>query len=150
MKISAGAFMLLLIFSMFFMGGCVSNYSLEGTWQLHSVMTIEGEDTTRTDYTQGLKGIKMLNETHFAFFQHDLNQGRESDSLYVSGGGTYTYQDGIYTEHLEYCNFRVYENNIFEFEVLVSDDTLIQRGTEEVAEAGVNIYIIETYIRVDE
>jgi hypothetical protein len=123
--------------------------SILGTWQLLSVLTIEGPDSIWTDYTGRIKGIKMFNETHFAFFQHDLNQGKESDSLYVSGGGPYTYEDGIYTEQLEYCNFRVYENNTFEFELSVSGDTMIQRGMEEVAEAGINKYIYETYVRID-
>jgi len=123
--------------------------SIIGTWQLLTVLTIEAEDSVLTEYTEGIKGIKMLNDTHFAFFQHDLNQGKESDSLYVSGGGTYTYKDGIYTENLEYCNFRYYENNTFEFEVVVTGDTLLQRGEEEVAEAGISKYIIETYVRVD-
>ena len=123
--------------------------SMIGTWQLLTVLTIEGEDTVMTSYTEGVKGIKMLNETHFAFSQHDLNQGKESDSLYVSGGGTYTYKDGIYTENLEYCNFRFYENNTFEFEVVVTGDTLLQRGEEEVPEAGISKYIIESYVRVD-
>ena len=122
--------------------------SILGTWQLLTVLTIEGADSLLNDYTQGVKGIKMFNETHFAFFQHDLNQGKEKDSLYVSGGGPYTYKDGVYTEHLEYCNFRVYENNSFEFELFVTGDTLVQKGTEELAEAGVNKYIIETYVRV--
>lgn len=123
--------------------------SMVGTWQLLTVLTIEGEDSVLTDYTQGVKGIKMLNDTHFAFFQHDLNQGADSTVMYVSGGGLYTYVDGIYAEHLEYCNFRVYENNIFEFEVEVLGDSLIQRGEEEVPEAGISKYIIETYVRVD-
>ena len=83
-------------------------------------------------------------------FQHDLNQGRDSSSLYVSGGGTYTFIDGIYTENLEYCNFREYENNSFSFEVSIMGDTLIQRGEEVVEEAGVDKYILETYIRLVE
>ncbi len=123
--------------------------SIIGTWQLLAVLTIEGQDSVLTEYTKGVKGIKMLNDTHFAFFQHDLDQGKKSDSLYVSGGGTYTFKEGIYTENLEYCNFRFYENNTFEFEVVVTGDTLIQRGEEEVAEAGVSKYIVETYVRVE-
>jgi len=149
---------LLFLFLIWFAGGACTQESksstkettsILGTWQLLSVLTIEGTDSVWTDYTQGIKGIKMFNETHFAFFQHDLNQGKESDSLYVSGGGPYTFKDGIYTERLEYCNFRVYENNTFEFELTVSGDTLIQKGMEEVVEAGVNKYIYETYVRVD-
>lgn len=147
---------LLLTLVLLFGKGCVGSTSPEeaspsmvGTWQLLTVLTIENGDSVLTDYTQGVKGIKMLNETHFAFFQHDLNQGKDT-AIYVSGGGPYTYVDGIYTEHLEYCNFRVYENNTFEFEVEVKGDTLMQRGEEEVADAGISKYIIETYVRVRE
>ncbi len=42
--------------------------SLTGTWQLLTVLTIEGEDSLVLDYTDGVKGIKMLNETRFSFF----------------------------------------------------------------------------------
>jgi len=51
---------------------------------------------------------------------------------------------------LAYCNFREYEYNSFEFQIYVSGDTLIQRGEELVEEAGVNKYIIETYVRLQE
>jgi len=157
MKTAIGAPILFLFLFLLAGAGCTGNPSqaseaigpsIMGTWQLLTVLTIEGEDSVLTDYTNGVKGIKMLNETHFAFFQHDLNQGKDT-AMYVSGGGPYTYVDGIYTEHLEYCNFRVYENNIFEFEVAVSGDTLIQKGEEEVPEAGIKKYIIETYARVN-
>lgn len=165
MKSSAAVIIIFLLLSGLIGEGCTGNnsqakklpvkegiseetsMSMEGTWRLLSVLTIEGEDSLLTNYTDGVKGIKMLNETHFAFFQHDLHHGKERDSLYVSGGGTYTYVDGIYTEHLEYCNFRVYENNTFSFEVTITGDRLVQRGEEEVAEAGVSKYIIETYVR---
>ena len=124
--------------------------SMVGTWQLLTVLTIEGEDSVLTKYTDGVKGIKMLNDTHFAFFQHDLDQGKDSTAVYVSGGGPYTFVDGLYTEHLEYCNFRYYENNTFEFKVAITGDTLIQRGEEEVEAAGISKYIVETYVRVKE
>jgi len=120
-----------------------------GTWQLLSVKTIEGSDTTIDDFTNGIKGIKMFNKTHFSFFQHDLNQGSDSSALFVSGGGTYSLEGNTYTENLEYCNFRIYELNTFEFELMVKSDTLIQKGIEEVPEAGVDKYILETYIRTE-
>lgn len=122
---------------------------IRGTWQLISVETIEGADTTLDLYTNGIKGIKMFNDTHFSFFQHDLTMGTDSTTaLFVSGGGPYTLVDGQYKEHLEYCNFREYENHSFEFQVAVKGDTLIQRGKEEVKAAGVDKYIIETYLRI--
>lgn len=124
-----------------------NNYSIIGTWQLISVKTIEKGDTTFVDYTNGIKGIKMMNETDFAFFQHDLNQGKDSIATFVSGGGKYEFKNGKYTEHLEYCNFREYENHTFTFDVEIKGDTLIQQGIEELEEHGVKRYIFETYIR---
>ena len=56
--------------------------SLEGTWQLLTVETIEGGDTTFDDYTVGIKGIKVFNDSHFSFFQHDLTQGKDSIAVY--------------------------------------------------------------------
>ncbi len=126
-----------------------SDSPIYGTWQLLTVETIEGGEVSIDKYTEGIKGIKMFNESHFSFFQHDLSQGKDSMAVFVSGGGTYTLVDGIYTENLEYCNFREYEDNSFTFEVVVQGDTLLLRGEEVVEEAGVNKYIIETYVRVE-
>ncbi len=119
-----------------------------GTWQLITVETIEGTDTTFQDYTMDIKGIKMFNDTYFSFFQHDLNQGIDSSAVFVSGGGTYSLEDGLYTENVEYCSVRVYEGKSFKFQVSISGDTLYQRGQEDVPEAGVSKYIIETYVRL--
>jgi len=107
MKTTIGSFILFLF--VLIGVGCTGNSSqaskaidpsIKGTWQLLTVLAIEGEDSVLTDYTQGVKGIKMLNDTHFAFFQHDLNQG-EDTAIYVSGGGPYSFVDGIYPEHRE-------------------------------------------------
>ena len=70
---------------------------IRGTWQLIKVETIQDSDTTIDHYTNGIKGIKMFNESHFSFFQHDLKQGKDSTALFVSGGGTYTLEDGSYS-----------------------------------------------------
>ena len=120
-----------------------------GTWQLISVKTIEGSDTTIDDFTNGIKGIKAFNDSHFSFFQHDLNKGIDSAAMFVAGGGTYFLKGNTYTENLEYCNFRVYEDNTFEFYITLNNDTLIQKGIEEIPEAGIDKYILETYIRTD-
>lgn len=119
-----------------------------GTWQLLSSQTIVGEDTTYKDYTQGMKGIKMLNEDHFAFFSHDLNKGQDSTAAYGSGSGPYTYKDGHYTEYLEFCSARQWEDNTFEFELTVTEDTLIQEGRERIEDLGVDRIIRETYVRL--
>lgn len=125
-----------------------SSLPVIGTWKLISGTLIEGNDTTVTDYTKNLSFIKIINETHFAFLEHDLNQGKDSTAAFVAGGGRYTLTDSIYTEHLEYCNDRAWEGNDFSFVVAVSNDTLIQRGTEKVEVAGVNRLNIEKYVRM--
>lgn len=119
-----------------------------GTWQLLSSHTIVGKDTTFKDYTNGMKGIKMLNEDHFAFFSHDLNKGQDSTAAYGSGSGPYAYENGHYTEYLEFCSARQWEDHTFEFEVMVSGDTLVQEGREKLDDIGVDRIIRETYVRL--
>ncbi len=120
---------------------------IEGTWKLLTGTLIEKGDTVVTDYTKKISFIKIINETHFTFLQHDLNKGKDSAAVYVSGGGTYTLKDSTYTEHLEYCSDRNWEGNDFTFTITINNDTLIQRGTEVVEAAGVNRINIEKYIR---
>lgn len=127
--------------------GAKSTVPIVGTWRLISGTLIENGDTTITGYTRNVSFIKILNNTHFAFLQHDLSQGKDSSAVFVAGGGRYALADSIYTEHLEYCNDRVWEGNDFSFVVTVRNDTLIQRGIEKVKEAGVNRMNIEMYVR---
>src|SRR5688572_21158129 len=119
-----------------------------GTWQLLSGTLIEKGDTTVTDYTQNVSFIKIINDTHFAFLQHDLKKGKDSAAVFVAGGGTYSLTDSSYKEHLEYCSAREWEGNDFTFTVTMKGDTLIQRGIEKVESAGVDRVNIESYIRV--
>jgi len=121
---------------------------LIGTWELVTGTTIEGSDTTITDYTVNQRMIKIINPTHFAFLRHDLKNGKDSTTaVFVSGGGRYTLKEDLYTEYLEYCNLREWENNDFEFKVTVRNDTLIQQGEENVPDAGISRIIIEKYVR---
>ena len=127
--------------------GPKSTVNIIGTWRLVSGTLIENGDTTVTGYTKNVSFIKIINDTHFAFLQHDLSKGKDSSAIFVAGGGHYTLADSIYTENLEYCSDRVWEGNDFSFVVTVKNDTLIQRGIEKVKEAGVNRMNIEMYIR---
>lgn len=121
---------------------------LIGTWKLHSGTLIEKGDTITTDYTQNKSFIKIINDTHFAFFMHDLNKGKDSNAAYTSGGGTYILKDSIYTEHLDYCTAREWEGNDFPFTITISNDTLIQKGIEKIESEGINRMNIEKYVRV--
>ena len=119
-----------------------------GTWKLISGTLIEQKDTVVTDYTQKISFIKIINDTHFAFLQHDLNQGKDSSAVFVAGGGRYTLSDSTYTEQLEYCSARNWEGNHFTFTLTLNGDTLVQKGLEVVESAGVNRINIEKYCRV--
>ncbi|HUR11687.1 MAG TPA: hypothetical protein VM012_09985 [Flavitalea sp.] len=125
-----------------------SQLSINGTWKLQTGTLIEKGDTTVTDYTKKISFIKIINDTHFAFLQHDLSNGKDSGAVYSSGGGSYILKDSTYTEHLEYCSAREWEGHDFTFTVTLSNDTLIQRGEEKVESAGVNRLNIEKYVRV--
>jgi len=124
-----------------------STVPISGTWRLISATLIENGDTTITGYTKNVSFIKIINDTHFAFLQHDLSHGKDSSAVFVAGGGQYTLSDSLYTENLEYCTDRAWEGNDFTFAVTVRNDTLIQRGIEKVEKAGVNRMNIEMYIR---
>lgn len=120
---------------------------ITGSWQLISGTIIEKGDTIVTPYTKDMSFIKIINDTHFSFLQHDLNKGKDT-AVFVAGGGKYSLKDTLYTEHLEYCSARDWEGNDFTFAVAIKNDTLVQRGIEKVESAGVNRINIEKYVRV--
>jgi hypothetical protein len=119
-----------------------------GTWELVTGTTIQGKDTTTTDYTKGKKFLKVINGTHFSFVGHDLSKGKDSASFYTSGAGTYTISDSMYTEHLQFCSDRAWEGNDFVFTVAFRNDMMTQTGIEKIDSLKVNRLNIETYMRV--
>ena len=123
--------------------------SLQGTWKLLTGTIIEKGDTTITDYTKGRSFIKIINASHFAFIMHDLSKGKDSLSAeFSAGAGTYSLNGNSYTEHLEYCNAREWEDHDFPFTVTINGDTLIQSGVEKIEAEGINRINTEKYIRV--
>jgi len=123
-------------------------FSVEGSWKLLSATLIENGDTVVSDYTKNISFIKIINETHFAFLQHDLNKGRDSTASFSAGGGSYTLRDNLYTEHLEYCTARNWEGHDFSFTMTIKGDTLVQSGVEVIESEGINRKNIEKYIRI--
>jgi len=122
---------------------------MEGVWQLISGKTIEKADTTYADYTKGEKMIKIITPTHFSFFRHDLNKGKDSASaVFSAGGGTYKLKGDQYTENLEYCNARDWEGHSFSFSIAITGDTLVQTGLEKIEGTDIDRIISEKYVRV--
>jgi hypothetical protein len=121
---------------------------IEGTWQLLQGTLTEKGKATVTDYTKDQKFIKIINGDHFSFMNHDLVKGKQPKPIYSSGGGKYTLIGDKYTEYLEYCNEREWENNKFEFTITIKNDTLTQKGIEKIDSLGVNRVNVEKYVRL--
>ena len=125
-----------------------SVHPINGTWKLLTATVIEKGDTTVTDYTKDRSFIKIINDSHFAFIQHDLNKGKDSASaVFSAGAGTYSLKDSLYTEKLEYCNAREWEGHDFSFTISISNDTLIQSGVEKIVSEGIDRINTEKYVR---
>jgi PhzF family phenazine biosynthesis protein len=123
-----------------------------GTWRLVSNVKITKGDTVLAFPAKGKDQvmIKMYNDSHFSFFTHDTKQGKVASPVFDSGAGTYTLSGNKYSEHLEYCNYREWENHDFTFKLSIHQDTLVQRGIEKIDSLNVNREIIETYVRMNQ
>jgi len=117
---------------------------IRGTWKLLTGMLIEKGDTTITDYTKDLSFIKIINDSHFSFLQHDT---RKDSINFSAGGGRYELTGNKYTEHLEYCSAKEWEGHDFTFTVSIANDTLIQTGVEKIEAQGIDRINTEKYIR---
>ncbi|PWA09385.1 hypothetical protein [Flavobacterium laiguense] len=124
-----------------------SNSPIIGTWELISATT-KDKDSTFSTFNLKTKMIKIINPTHFSFFQHDLTMGKEANPKFTAGAGKYTLINDTYTEYLEYFIYREWENNKFEFKISIKNDTLTQQGIEKVEKLGVDRIITEKYKRV--
>jgi hypothetical protein len=123
---------------------------LVGTWQLISGTTITKGVSSVTDYANGKRMIKVINDSHFAFLSHDVNAPKDSVNHFDAGGGSYSLVGDQYTEHLDFYKDRNWEGKPFTFTVSINQDTLIQKGIEKVENEGIERTIIEKYVRTKE
>ncbi len=129
-------------------GTVQSALPIVGTWELISATSTE-RDSTFSTFNPKNKMIKIITPTHFAFFNHDLTMGKDTATAsYSAGGGTYSLTDSLYTEHLEYFNYREWEDHKFQFVVSINNDTFTQKGVEKIEKLGIERFIIEKYKRV--
>ncbi|OCK41902.1 hypothetical protein BA195_13035 [Tenacibaculum soleae] len=117
--------------------------NIQGTWKLvygevKENDSIKVKDLSKADF------IKIINKTHFAFF----NQPKKNTEGFYGGGGSYTLEKNNYKETLNYISVDAIRGHVFPFTVKITGDTLIQYGLEEVKEAGIHRDIIEKYIRI--
>jgi hypothetical protein len=121
--------------------------SLTGTWKLVSGKVITKGDTVSTFPVPNQEMIKIFNEDTFAFFKHDTNGAKGDSAVFDAGSGSYTLKEDDYSEHLEYCNYRGWENRDFKFKLRMHGDTIIQTGIEKIDSLNINQEIVEVYVR---
>lgn len=117
---------------------------IEGSWKLvyadiRENDSIQIKDLSQTDF------IKIINGSHFAFFNQDQN----SSDHFMAGGGTYDYNGSDYVETLSFFSSTDYRGHVFKFKAEIKGDSLIQQGYEKIESANVDRYILEKYIRIN-
>ncbi|MDB5001592.1 MAG: hypothetical protein JWR76_2669 [Mucilaginibacter sp.] len=126
----------------------VPSAPIQGTWKMLSAVTVTKGDSVYTYPVKGQEMIKIINNSHFAFFKHDI-KGGGSKPIYDTGAGTYKLDGDNYTENLQYCNYREWEDHSFNFKITFKGDTLIQRGIEKIDSLKIDHEIVETYIKLN-
>lgn len=121
--------------------------SIVGTWELVSAKIITKGDTEVTFPVKDQKMVKIFSTESFAFFKHDIHKGTGDTAVFESGAGTYTLKGDDYAEHLEFCNYRGWENQDFKFKLHLKNDTLIQSGVEKIDSLNIDREIVETYVK---
>ncbi|KAA0994251.1 hypothetical protein [Dyadobacter aurulentus] len=121
--------------------------SILGTWHLHSSQIIEKGDTIITFPVKDQEMIKQITDTHFTFMKHDTRQGKGDTAVFDAGAGTYTLKGEDYTENLQYCSAREWENHQFHFKLRMNGDTLVQTGFEKIDSLGIDREIREVYVK---
>jgi hypothetical protein len=125
--------------------GCKKHSNhLIGTWKMVYAETIEN-DSVKTKNLTNSEFIKIINETHFAFF----NQANRGNDHFYGGSGTYELHGNNYTETLQFTAVDAIRHHKFPFKISIKGDTLIQTGLEDIKDAGINRLITEKYIRIN-
>ncbi|MGJ5640892.1 hypothetical protein [Formosa sp. S-31] len=115
---------------------------ITGTWNMIYAETKTNNSLTVKDLNT-VSFTKIITPTHFAFFNTDLKDVKNS----YSGGGTYTLKDSSYIEVLQFTNIPGLKDQTFDFIIQFKGDTLIQKGHEHIPEAGISRFITEKYIK---
>lgn len=116
-----------------------------GTWKL-VYSKISTQDSTTIKDLSTSEFIKIINKTHFAFF----NQNVSSSDGFYAGAGTYTLKGNDYIEVLDFIANEDFRGHTFPFSIEIKGDTLIQSGLEEIESANIKRFIVEKYIKLKE
>ncbi len=72
--------------------------TMEGSWRLVSYIDHEHGATDWTSYSDDIIYEKNITPTHFTWIKYE----KSKDDMVGTGGGTYVYKDGLYTEDIKF------------------------------------------------
>ena len=121
----------------------VTSNTLEGSWKL-IYGEVREKDSTEIKNLDSTDFIKIINRTHFAFFNQNKNDGEN----FYGGACTYSLNGNEYVEKLDFINSPTYRGHSFPFIIEIKGDTLIQSGIEEIEVENIKREIVEKYIRI--
>jgi hypothetical protein len=101
--------------------------TLEGTWILVKSTIITPEDTINLPATENAVHMKIIGKTHFATIWQDPNV----ENYAGFNGGTYTFENGIYTENLQFSRNRANIGWIVPFRVTLEKDRFFMESVDD-------------------
>lgn len=119
------------------------NQEIIGTWKL-VYGEIREQDSIQIKDLSTSEFIKIINATHFAFFNQSLSNSED----FYGGAGSYTLSGTTYSEQLNFIGNKDFRGQHFTFQLELKGDTLIQTGMEEIEKANLKRFIIEKYIKL--
>ncbi|MDN5212033.1 hypothetical protein QQ020_08220 [Fulvivirgaceae bacterium BMA12] len=124
--------------------------TMEGSWRLVSYIDHEHGATDWTSYSDDIIYEKNITPTHFTWIKYE----KSKDDMVGTGGGTYVYEEGIYTEDIKFFfppGSSILGQSI-PFDVYIKEGKLYQTGyaweTEFDPESG-NMVVVDT-VKIEE
>ena len=101
--------------------------SLVGAWELVTA-TWQFDDTAYFPNSPHDREWKIVSEKNFVFIRQDTTDA----SLFFSGGGTYSFRDKVYTEHLKFTSWGTDIDDQLSYSCRFSGDTCIIDGPQNM------------------
>ncbi len=109
---------------------CQETNPLEGTWILIEGEYVTENNTLNYPVSEENKRLKVVGKTHFATVWQDP----ENDAYCGYNGGTYKFENGIYTESLEYFNENKFIGTKSHFLLSIDGDKITIRSCNAMGE----------------
>jgi hypothetical protein len=119
------AILFVCLFSFLLFTNCVKQGKnpLEGSWRLVSG-TVETQDTAFS-YPLSSKNMKIIGKKYFSTIWQDTTLDKSNWWSAGFNGGTYTFENGVYTEDLMYFSIPSAIGSKASFKAEINSDTLV-------------------------